>query len=511
MKLRTAVLCLGALVAAGGASGFVLIGNPPWKWAQSKIPRNIVINSSGHSSVNDGSGGVTSIVDDLLAPAAWNGAGAGTLITTTLSASPPISSFDGISTMHFNVAGTGCSGGCLAVTFNPAPPATPTETVNGTTFVLMTDSDIFFNPSAKFYSDAEADGCNREYHIESTAVHEVGHLLGLGHTPVADATMFAFVNECDGAGSSLATDDINGINCIYNNGFGCNICTSSTLVVSRTECSIGTGGPNAGDFIVEAFIVDNCGNAAAGATVHMDVDSPLGALACESETDSGGRLGCALDNPPDGNYTSTVTSVTKTGFTWPGTECSHADQPCECSLTIGAGAVCGDGLCEADEATTCPADCVDQDGDGVADTHDNCPDVPNVGQANADGDPAGDACDCSASSSTVWDRPGEVQGFVAVHDRASGVATFHWTALTDTGALAIAYDTLRSDDPSTFGAAFCLESSGADLQSTDGFAVAPGVLRSYLVRGVNACPAPSGEGSLGARSDGTPRTAPPCP
>ena len=511
MKLRTAGLCLGALVAAGAAWGFALIGNPPWKWAQSKIPRNIVINSGGHSSVNDGSGGVTRIVADLLAPAAWNGAGAGTLITTTLSASPPISLSDGISTMHFNVAGTGCSGSCLAVTLTPAPPSTPTESVNGTTFVLMTDSDIFFNPSAKFYSQAEADGCNREYHIESTAVHEVGHLLGLGHTPVAGATMYAFVSECDGAGSSLATDDVNGINCLYNNGYGCAICTSSTLVVSRTECSIGTSGPNTGDFIVEAFIEDNCGLAAAGATVHIDVDSPLGALSCQAETDSSGRIGCALDSPPDGNYTSTVTSVTKAGLTWPGTECSAADQPCECGLTIGAGPVCGDGLCEADEATTCPVDCVDQDGDGVSDSHDNCPDVSNAGQANADGDPAGDACDCAASSSSAWDTPGEVHGVVAQQDRTTEATTFVWTALTDTGALAIAYDTLRSDDPSSFSASVCVESSGGDLQSTDGAPIAPGVLRAYLVRGVNACPFPSGEGSLGTTSAGMSRTAPPCP
>ena len=93
----------------------------------------------------------------------------------------------------------------------------------------------------------------------------------------------------------------------------------------------------------------------------------------------------------------------------------------------------------------------------------------------------------------------------------AAMTTFQWTALTDTGAVAIAYDTLRSDDPSSFSTAFCLESSGADLQSADGFALAPGVLRSYLVRGVNACPAPSGEGSLGTRTGGTPRTAPPCP
>ena len=35
----------------------------------------------------------------------------------------------------------------------------------------------------------------------------------------------------------------------------------------------------------------------------------------------------------------------------------------------------------------------DSDGDGVSDNYDNCPDIANSDQANADGDGAGDACD----------------------------------------------------------------------------------------------------------------------
>ena len=512
MTPRSSVVALAAVVTAGGALGFVLIGNPPFKWAQSALPRNIAVSASGHSSVADGDGGVGRIVSDLANAAAWNGAGAGTLITTTVDPAPPVSLSDGISTMHFNVVGTGCSGTCLAVTLTPIPPSVPTETVNGTTFVLMTDSDIFFNPSGKFFSNDEPDGCNREYHLESVAVHEVGHLLGLGHTPVASATMYAFVSECATGSASIADDDVNGINCIYNDGFGCGGCAATNLVVDQTVCSIGTGGPNSGDFIVEAFIVDNCSGPAAGATVRIDVDSPLGALSCQAETDSGGRVACALDNPPDGAYTSTVVSVSKAGFAWPGTECSDPDMPCQCSLDIGQGGpTCGDGICEGDESTTCPQDCEDRDQDGIADSHDNCPDVSNSLQANADGDDAGDACDCDAQDAAVWKTPPEVQGVLLGHDLQTQVTTILWTAPADPGALSIAYDTIRSDDPADFGAAICLESGGADLETAEGDAIAPDVLRSFLIRAVNACPAPTGEGSLGMTSTGTPRTASACP
>lgn len=50
--------------------------------------------------------------------------------------------------------------------------------------------------------------------------------------------------------------------------------------------------------------------------------------------------------------------------------------------------------CPLSEGDTCATfDPNDRDGDGVPNLEDNCPDVPNPGQENADGDPYGDACD----------------------------------------------------------------------------------------------------------------------
>jgi hypothetical protein len=356
------IVCL--LLAGGATYGFNLF-SPPGKWLSGDLARNIEINQNGHSNVNDPDGGVTEIRDAIVN--SWNAAVPGTITSTSISSNPPASIGDGISTMHFNVAGTGCSGGCLAVTFTPIATV-GSEVVNGTSFGGFTDSDIFFNPSTKYYSDSEADGCRREFHIESVAVHEVGHLMGLDHTPVTSATMFASTGQCNAGGESLAQDDIDGINCIYNNGYGCGGCVEDTLVVDMTNCSQPSSGPNAGDFLVETFIVDNCGNAVADANVVIDIPiSPSGPLSCSGTTSSTGRLGCALDNPADGLYESLVGDASKTGFnTWTGSECGGVGQPpCGCSIEIGGGGSCVP-TSSKEKGPKC-SDGLDNDCDGLID------------------------------------------------------------------------------------------------------------------------------------------------
>jgi hypothetical protein len=85
-----------------------------------------------------------------------------------------------------------------------------------------------------------------------------------------------------------------------------------------------------------------------------------------------------------------------------------------------------------------------------------------------------------------------------------------WDPPHDMGSWDVFYDTLRSEVPSDFNVAACIESDdGLDLMSEDGDPILPGLIYFYLVRAQNFCP--DGEGSLGADSRLQQRQGRPCP
>jgi hypothetical protein len=52
-------------------------------------------------------------------------------------------------------------------------------------------------------------------YIEDVATHEFGHMLGMQHSTVTDATMYPSYSTCSEALRTLASDDINGILSLY--------------------------------------------------------------------------------------------------------------------------------------------------------------------------------------------------------------------------------------------------------------------------------------------------------
>lgn len=80
--------------------------------------------------------------------------------------------------------------------------------------------EIVVNDTADFLPDAtiEAGGCDEEVSLQSALTSEIGRVLGLGHSAVREATMHPTLSNCDTNRSTLAPDDIEGLEAIYGDG-----------------------------------------------------------------------------------------------------------------------------------------------------------------------------------------------------------------------------------------------------------------------------------------------------
>ena len=86
------------------------------------------------------------------------------------------------------------SSGTLATCFLPPP-------INGGSDA----GDIVFNSNVNWQ-------VNSTYDLETVAIHEIGHALGMGHSQITTADMYAYYN---GVKQSLTSDDTSGIQSIY--------------------------------------------------------------------------------------------------------------------------------------------------------------------------------------------------------------------------------------------------------------------------------------------------------
>jgi hypothetical protein len=84
-----------------------------------------------------------------------------------------------------------------------------TRTVNGTTFYRIVEGDVVINSGFAGCGFKESP-----LNYAEVVTHELGHVLGLGHSPVADATMYA-IAHFDGRGASLRPDDTAGLAYMY--------------------------------------------------------------------------------------------------------------------------------------------------------------------------------------------------------------------------------------------------------------------------------------------------------
>jgi hypothetical protein len=189
--LTLAIAMVVVVSVAQSASAYVLL-SPRRAWASTPIVVNVY--NGGNSSIADGSGGVNATVSAIRAWGVVN------------SASTPLQAVRGAApaTIMLNTNGRICTGSCLA--------ATLTGYYSGS---IINDADVYTNTKYKFYSSGEADGCSGEFDIEGIMVHEVGHVIGIGHTNVAGATMYPSVSSCNAANRTLEADDIAAKNDLY--------------------------------------------------------------------------------------------------------------------------------------------------------------------------------------------------------------------------------------------------------------------------------------------------------
>lgn len=183
------------VAAAEPVMAYTLL-SPRRRW--STTPITVRVYNVGNSTITDGDGGVTAVVGAIRA---WGIISSSTTSSAAVRGSAP-------ATIMLNTNGGGlCTGSCLAATLTGYY-----VTQSGDDRIY--DADVYTNTAQPLYSSRES-GCSGEYDIDGIMTHEVGHVIGLGHSSVSGATMYPSVSACNTAPRSLATDDINGKNDLY--------------------------------------------------------------------------------------------------------------------------------------------------------------------------------------------------------------------------------------------------------------------------------------------------------
>jgi hypothetical protein len=193
-----------ACLVAGSLSAYVLL-SPRRTWDS---PPNVIVDSRGQASIASTDLGRNATRNAITSSSAWNGAGTGTRLNASVGSVSSWRLGDGIPMLNFRDPQGACTGNCLAATFT----GYYTQRSNGTWRIY--DADIVTN-TAHNWADP-GDACSgTEFRIEGVMVHEVGHLLGLGHTSVSGATMFPSVSACNNGPATVEADDRAGINDLY--------------------------------------------------------------------------------------------------------------------------------------------------------------------------------------------------------------------------------------------------------------------------------------------------------
>jgi hypothetical protein len=196
-KKTILALTLGTIIVGASADpvmAYVLL-SPRRRWATT--PVSVRTYNVGNNTIADPDKGVTAVVGAIRV---WGIISSSSTSSAAVRGSAP-------ATIMLNSNGGLCTGGCLAATLTGYYTSqTGDDRIN--------DADIYTNTSQPFYSSREA-ACSGEYDIDGVMAHEVGHVIGIGHSTVTGATMYPSVSACNLGNRSLSTDDVNAKNDLY--------------------------------------------------------------------------------------------------------------------------------------------------------------------------------------------------------------------------------------------------------------------------------------------------------
>jgi hypothetical protein len=195
MKKQTifalAITAIILVASAEPAMAYVLL-SPRRAWASTPIA--VRVYTAPNATINDVDGGVSATVGAIKA---WGVVSSGTTTQRAVRGKAP-------ATIELDNNGRICTGSCLA--------ATLTGYYSGSTIY---DADVYTNTRYSFTSSKETDGCSGEFDMDGIMVHEVGHVIGIGHSNVAGATMYPTVSSCNYNNRTLEADDTAAKNDLY--------------------------------------------------------------------------------------------------------------------------------------------------------------------------------------------------------------------------------------------------------------------------------------------------------
>ncbi|MFB3909010.1 MAG: matrixin family metalloprotease [Candidatus Eisenbacteria bacterium] len=241
-KLLLGAALLFTVLPLAAAAGYVLL-SPNHKWGDPDEPVEYRLNLGRNESSIPGD----AEFDDLRTSfQAWQDIG--TRLAFYEGPATTNCNFvdNGLNEVSFDDCGNNCTGSCLAVTRSIVDPQGeqmwqlgPDGFVNA---IAKRDADILFNPTTNFWSPSEGNCTGNQFSVIGVATHEIGHLLGLGHSPDPLATMEATIAPCSRLEESLYVDDINGLQQLYS------LASEEYLYFDQTNGQIGFTVNNSGNF-----------------------------------------------------------------------------------------------------------------------------------------------------------------------------------------------------------------------------------------------------------------------